>query len=262
MPITIATFYRFVPLTDVFDLRQRWLTFGQALGLDRLRGTLYVASEGINATIATVDAATLNTVLAELQPYLADTAIRTGTAEHWPFQRWRVRRKREIVSMGTPNVVEPDTTPAAVHTVDPATWNALIRDPELQLVDTRNDFEVAIGSFQGATDPKTEHFREFPDYVRRELDPERPVAMFCTGGIRCSKATAWMAAQGFREIYQLEGGILNYLQQIPEPESLWQGECFVFDERVAVGHGLQPGHYQICPTCGRPILNTCVHCQP
>lgn len=262
MPITIATFYRFVPLTDVQALRQRWLTFGQALGLERLRGTLYVAPEGINATIATADTTTLSQILAELQPYLADTPVRTSETSQWPFQRWRVRRKREIVSMGTPNVVDPETPPPAVHTVDPVAWNALIQDPAIQLIDTRNDYEVAIGSFQGATDPKTAHFREFPEYVRRELDPTRPVAMFCTGGIRCSKATAWMAAQGFREIYQLEGGILNYLQHIPAAESRWQGECFVFDERVAVGHGLTPGQHHICPTCGRPIVKACAHCQP
>ena len=169
-----------------------------------------------------------------------------------PFYRTKVKLKKEIVTMGQDGI---DPARVVGTYVEPKDWNALIADPDVTLVDTRNDYEVAIGSFEGAIDPSTTSFREFPDYVHRELDPKKnkKVAMFCTGGIRCEKSTAYLKEQGFDEVYHLKGGILKYLEEVPEDESMWQGECFVFDNRVAVNHQLEKGSYDQCHACRRPI---------
>jgi UPF0176 protein len=164
----------------------------------------------------------------------------------------KVKLKKEIVTMGVPGI---DPTEQAGQYVKPEDWNALVNDPDVLLIDTRNDYEVDVGTFKGALDPRITTFREFPEYVKKNIDPQRQprVAMFCTGGIRCEKASAYMLQQGFTEVYHLQGGILKYLENVPAEESLWQGECFVFDQRVAVGQGLAPGHYELCYGCSRPI---------
>jgi UPF0176 protein len=156
------------------------------------------------------------------------------------------------VTMGVPGI---DPTEQVGLYVNPEDWNALINNPDVLLIDTRNDYEVEVGTFRGAVDPRITTFREFPEYVKKHIDPQQKprIAMFCTGGIRCEKASAYMLQQGFPEVYHLQGGILKYLENVPEEESLWQGECFVFDQRVAVGHGLAPGHYELCYGCSRPI---------
>lgn len=246
----IATFYRFVALADAEPFRKHLLKRGNELGLC---GTILVAEEGINATIAGHEQP-LRIFLDELQadPRLSDLTIKYSHSERKPFERYKVRLKSEIVTLKQGDV-NPNQQVGTY--VKPQDWNALISDPEVILIDTRNDYETAIGMFKGAIDPQTQSFRELPDYVHQHLDPEKhtKVAMYCTGGIRCEKSTSWMLSQGFKEVYHLEGGILNYLAQIPAEESLWQGECFVFDERVAVGHGLEIGQYSNCMGCGRPV---------
>jgi len=249
MAFIVTTFYKFVPLPHVRELRSHLLAVGQALNL---RGTLLLAPEGINGTLAGERAA-LDQMLAHLRqhPALSDITPREAVTTALPFGRFKVKLKREIVTLG-----RPDITPGqGVGTyVAPQQWNALLCDPEVLVIDTRNDYEVSIGSFHGAINPKTRRFREFPAYAA-QLDPaaHQRVAMFCTGGIRCEKASAYLLRQGFEQVYQLQGGILNYLDTIPESDSLWQGECFVFDDRVALGHGLQPGRHQMCQGCGHPV---------
>ncbi|NEO28135.1 MAG: rhodanese-related sulfurtransferase, partial [Kamptonema sp. SIO4C4] len=171
-----------------------------------------------------------------------------------PFARLKVRLKSEIVTLGIP---EANPTQQVGQYVSPQAWNALMNDPDVVVIDTRNDYEVKIGTFRGAKNPHTHSFREFPEYVNDTLKPQQPqkVAMFCTGGIRCEKATSYLLRQGFQEVYHLQGGILQYLQDVPEEESLWEGDCFVFDERVAVKHGLKPGEYDLCLSCGHPIAD-------
>jgi UPF0176 protein len=193
-------------------------------------------------------------VLAHLccDPRLADLSPREAYADKQPFYRMKVRLKREIVTMGVDNL---NPTEMAGEYVQPQAWNQLLNDPDVIVVDARNDYEVAIGSFKGAVNPHTKSFSELPDWLRQEahLQAKPKVAMFCTGGIRCEKSTAFLRSQGFEEVYHLQGGILNYLETIPEAESLWQGECFVFDERVTVVHGLKPGNYELCRACRQPI---------
>jgi len=260
MTVVVAALYQFVAVDDWADWRSRWLDRAGALGI---RGTLLLAQEGINGTIAgTREAIDQMLVALRSHPALTDLSARESIAPAMPFQRLKIKLKREIVTFNQP--VAP--TERTGTRVAPTEWNALIADPEVKLIDTRNQFEVEIGSFQGAIDPETQTFTEFPDAVERLLDPQRDrkVAMFCTGGIRCEKASAYLLAQGFEQVYQLEGGILNYLATVDPAESAWQGECFVFDERVALQHGLQPGTYQMCRACGRPVdrdLDTCPHCQ-
>ena len=250
MSLTVATFYKFVPLPDYRELQAPLLAYCQQ---QQLCGTILLAAEGINATVAGtragIDAAI---VYLRSDPRLADLEVKESTAAAVPFQRLKVRLKAEIVTMGQPEV---DPGSCVGTYVEPEAWNALISDPEVTVIDTRNTYEIEIGSFQGAQSPETRSFREFPDYVERELDPsqQKKVALFCTGGIRCEKATSYLLARGFNEVYHLKGGILKYLETVPAAESLWEGECFVFDERVAIGHGLDPGSHELCLGCGHPI---------
>lgn len=247
--LRVASFYRFLALPHYRDLRQPLLQFCQAQGL---KGTILLAPEGINGTVAgTADS--LDRLLADLCQRLGtDLDAKTAPCDALPFRRMKVKLKREIITLGQA-VADPNQ--AGGIRVDPVEWNRLLADPDVVVIDTRNDFEVAIGSFENAQNPQTHSFREFPDYVAQNLDPQRhkKVAMFCTGGIRCEKASAYLRHQGFEQVYQLQGGILKYLETIPPEQSRWHGDCFVFDQRVAVTHGLQPGHHDLCLACGHPI---------
>lgn len=242
----VVTFYKFVDLPDYEALRRPYYEF--CLAQDT-KGSILLASEGVNSTLAGsrqgVDA-----VLAYLRadPRLADMRHKESSAEFNPFPRMKVRLKREIVNMGRPDI-NPNNRVGRY--IDARAWNDLISDPDVLLVDTRNDFEFQMGTFQGAVNPQTAAFNEFPEYVVEKLDPQRhkKVAMFCTGGIRCEKATSLLLAQGFEEVYHLKDGILKYLEVIPPDESLWQGNCFVFDERIALGHGLEITDTELCPGC-------------
>lgn len=248
--IVVAALYRFVPLPDYVERREPIQRVMSDLGV---RGTLLLASEGINGTIAGSREA-IDEILSYLRsdPALAGLEVKESLCDAIPFKRARVRLKKEIVTMGVEDI-DPLLTVGTY--VDPKDWNDLISDPDVTVIDTRNDYEVAIGSFKDADDPDTHSFRQFPDYVDRQLDPtkNRKVAMFCTGGIRCEKATALLKQKGFDEVYHLRGGILKYLEQVPEDESLWQGECFVFDQRVSVKHGLEVGEHELCYACGWPV---------
>jgi UPF0176 protein len=250
MTQVVATFYKFVKLPDFAEKRNSLLSYCEAQGI---KGTILLAAEGINGTIAGSRQA-INSVLSFLRsdPRLVDLEHKESHADSPPFERLKVRLKKEIVTLGLPEI---DPSDRVGTYVTPQEWNALICDPEVTLIDTRNDYEVSIGTFQGAQNPKTASFRQFPDYVSTHLDPtkHKKVAMFCTGGIRCEKATSFMMAQGFQEVYHLQGGILKYLEEVPPEESLWQGECFVFDQRVAVEHGLEVGTHEMCRSCGHPI---------
>lgn len=220
---------------------------------NHVKGTLLLASEGINGTIAGPEAGIKSVLdyLDTIEP-LAGFGHKESWADKAPFLRMKVRLKKEIVTMG---VLGTDPKKIVGTYVKPQDWNALISDPDTVVVDTRNDYEVAIGTFKGAVDPKTKAFRDFPAWAEENKDllKKPKVAMFCTGGIRCEKSTAFMKAQGYDEVYHLEGGILKYLEEMPRDESLWEGECFVFDERVSVRHGLEPGDYDMCRACRRPI---------
>ena len=249
--IVIAALYRFVRLEDFESLRVPLL---QVMLERKVRGTLLLAAEGINGTIAG-SAEAIDFVLDYLRAdeRLRDLDYKLCYDDEMPFYRSRVKLKREIVTMGV-----EDIDPAQGGTyVDPRDWNALINDPGVILVDTRNAYESAIGSFEGAIHPQIDSFREFPPYVKQNLDPakHRKVAMFCTGGIRCEKSTAYLRQQGFDEVYHLRGGILKYLEEVPETESKWRGECFVFDNRVSVNHALEKGSYDQCHACRLPITD-------
>ncbi len=249
-PIVVAALYRFVPLDDYVQLREPMLD--QMIAAE-VRGTLLLASEGINGTIAGFRAG-IDDVLHYLRsdPRLAELEVKESWCDEMPFKRSRVRLKKEIVTLGVEGI---DPLDAVGTYVDPQDWNDLIADPDVTLIDTRNDYEVAIGTFKGAQSPDTHSFREFPKYVEQKLDPgtHKKVAMFCTGGIRCEKSTALLKKQGFTEVYHLRGGILKYLEVVPKEESQWEGECFVFDRRVSVGHGLEVGEHDLCFACGWPI---------
>jgi UPF0176 protein len=252
MTLIVATLYKFVRLPDAADRQPLLLSQCQSQGV---KGTILLAEEGINGTIAGSREA-IDAVLSFLRadPRLADLAHKESFAESQPFDRMKVRVKAEIVTIGVPEA-DPNTQVGTY--IDPEDWNAVISDPDVTVIDTRNDYEVSIGSFQGAENPQTRSFRQFPEYVRTHLNPaqHQKVALFCTGGIRCEKASAFMLAQGFKRVYHLKGGILKYLEAVPPDESLWQGECFVFDQRVAVQHGLEAGTYDMCRACGHPISN-------
>lgn len=248
--VTVAALYRFARFDDPAALRDSLRGVCEAAGI---KGTLLFAREGINGTIAGT-AQGIEAALAAIcaLPGCAALDVKYSRAEAMPFQRLKLRLKREIVTMGRPDI---DPLEGTGHYVEPADWNALIDDPDTIVIDTRNDYEVAIGSFAGAIDPKTGSFGEFPAWFqahRAELAGKR-IAMFCTGGIRCEKSTALLRAEGVEQVYHLKGGILKYLEEVPAGESRWQGECFVFDERVAVGHGLAPGTHTMCRACGHPL---------
>lgn len=242
--------YHFVTLEAPESLRRQLLDLMELQGL---RGTLLLASEGINGTVAGSRAG-IDALLDFLRSdeRFAGLRWKESFSETIPFHRTRVKLKREIVTMGV-----PDIDPRAIvgTYVKPSDWNRLISDPDVTLIDARNDYEVRIGTFSNAINPRTDSFREFPEYARTHLSPEthKKVAMFCTGGIRCEKSTAYLKSLGFNEIYHLEGGILKYLEEVPESDSLWHGECFVFDSRVTVTHGLAQGHYEQCHACRMPI---------
>jgi len=246
----ITALYKFVTLDDYEDLKDPLQDFCRS---EELRGTLLLAQEGINGTVAGSRLATdeLLTYFKK-DPRLADVAYKQSFADENPFYRMKVKLKREIVTLGVEGI---DPNKEVGQYVKPEDWNALISDPDVILIDTRNDYEVDIGTFKGAVDPRTTNFREFPDYVHDNLDPKKhkKVAMFCTGGIRCEKASAFMLNEGFEEVYHLQGGVLKYLEEVPEEESMWQGECFVFDNRVSVDHSLEQGHYDMCHACRHPI---------
>ena len=249
-PYVVAALYRFARLPQFEALREPLLDQCVSFGI---RGTLLLASEGINGTVAGTREG-IDLLLAYLKaiPELAQLDHKESFCDELPFYRMKVKLKKEIVTMGVEGI-DPQVTVGRY--VEPKDWNALITDPDVLLVDTRNDYEVEIGTFKGALDPNTTTFREFPEYVKTNLDPQKQkkVAMFCTGGIRCEKATAYMIEQGFDEVFHLKGGILKYLEEVPEAESLWQGECFVFDNRVSVNHKLEKGDYDQCHGCRFPI---------
>jgi UPF0176 protein len=254
LPIRVVALYCFTRFEAVAALRAPLATICCARGI---KGTLLLAREGINGTIAGSNAA-IEDVLAHIRalPGCAAIDVKESRAATLPFHRMKVRIKREIVTMGQPDI---DPLAGTGHYVAPADWNALIAQPDVILIDTRNDYEVAIGSFPGAIDPRTRSFRDFPAWFRTQRQTlaagaDQPrVAMFCTGGIRCEKATAFLKAEGIDEVYHLKGGILAYLETVPAEDSRWQGECFVFDQRVAVAHGLAPGTHALCHGCRRPL---------
>ena len=251
--VRVVALYRFAVIDDCEAVQARL----SQLCPSGVRGTLLVAPEGLNGTIAGPEAA-IQTVLDGIRdlPGFADLEVKESTAATMPFHRLKIRIKTEIVTMGRTDL---DPVRNAGLYVSPADWNRLIADPDTVVIDTRNDYEGAIGAFAGAIQPNTQSFRDFPDWFEREgralLDRPVPpkVAMYCTGGIRCEKATAFLKAEGVDQVHHLEGGILKYLETVPEAESLWQGECFVFDERVAIGHGLAPGSHTLCRGCRMPL---------
>jgi len=252
-PIRVAALYQFTGFADCAALKE---PLALACRTHGVKGTLLLAREGINGTIAGSDQG-IEQVLAHIRslPGCAEIDVKESRAPAMPFHRMKVRLKREIVTMG-----QPDIDPLDVgHYVAPADWNALIDQPDTIVIDTRNDYEVALGSFTGAIDPQTRTFRDFPEWFRahrddllsRDVKPK--IAMFCTGGIRCEKSTAFLKSEGLDEVYHLKGGILAYLEAVPAEQSRWEGECFVFDERVSVGHALRPGDNQLCRACRVPV---------
>ena len=248
--VVICALYKFVSLPDFRDIREPLLNFCMAQGI---KGTLLLALEGINGTVSgSRQAIELMLDYLRNDPRLNELDYKLSFDEEQPFYRMKVKLKKEIVTMGLQGV---DPKKVVGTYVEPKDWNELIRDPDVTLVDTRNYYEYDIGTFEGAINPETETFREFPAYVAEQLDPARhkKVAMFCTGGIRCEKSTAYLKEQGFEEVYHLKGGILKYLEEVPESKSLWKGECFVFDNRVAVNHKLEKGQYDQCHGCRHPI---------
>jgi len=268
-----AALYKFVDLPDFAALQPPLLACCEA---HEVKGTLLLAHEGINGTIAGPEAgvrAVLDFLHAD--PRFSDLAHKESWSPKPPFTRMKVRLKKEIVTLRVP---ELDPNKTVGRYVKPADWNALLTDPEVMVIDTRNDYEVAIGTFKGAIDPKLKNFVQLPAWLEAqealqgEAAKKTKVAMFCTGGIRCEKSTALMKMRGFDEVYHLEGGILKYLEEIPPEQSLWQGDCFVFDERVSVGHGLGLGHHELCRSCRWPLSEedkksahyvlgvSCAHC--
>lgn len=256
MTLLVAAFYRFVLLEDRQELRAELLELAAE---GAVRGTILLAEEGVNGTIAGPDAGVW-AVLERLRqvPGLERLQVKTSRAEGRVFQRLKVRLKREIVTLGQADIKPYLASEVGTH-VPPEQWNRLIAASETLLIDTRNAYEVAIGTFAGAIDPGTKSFREFPAWVERELKrlvaerQPRAIALFCTGGIRCEKATAYLRNHGYEGVHHLEGGILRYLEEVSEAESSWRGECFVFDHRVAVNHHLEPGVHSLCHACGWPL---------
>jgi UPF0176 protein len=246
----VAALYRFVALSDLPKLQKKIRTVCED---NDICGTLLIAPEGINGTVAGPESG-----IDQLMVCLEDIAdiskgeVKFSSAEEKPFRRMKVRLKKEIVTLKAP---EADPTKQVGTYIEPKDWNELIADPDVTLIDTRNDYETAVGIFKGAIDPDIETFTEFKDYVHDNMDPkkQKKVAMFCTGGIRCEKASSYMLAHGFEEVYHLKGGILKYLEEVPKEESQWEGDCFVFDRRVAVGQDLEESPYQLCYGCRYPL---------
>ncbi|WP_191599957.1 rhodanese-related sulfurtransferase [Marinomonas algicola] len=269
MSVVVCALYKFVTLENYQELREPLQAMLEDNGI---RGTLLLANEGINGTVAGTREA-IDSMLQWLGqvPGLDNLSCKESFDEEMPFYRTKVKLKKEIVTMGVEGI---DPKEVVGTYVKPKDWNALISDPDVVLIDTRNDYEVQIGTFQNAVNPKTDTFREFPNYVKENMDPtkQKKVAMFCTGGIRCEKSTAYMKEQGFEEVYHLEGGILKYLEEVAPEETMWEGECFVFDNRVSVNHSLEKGEYDQCHACRMPITEeekqderfqqgvSCVHC--
>ena len=250
--IVITALYHFVILENFKELRQPLLDL---MLKNDIKGTILLAREGINGTVAGSQESTdilLNWLTSDTR--LAELRHKESYDDNVPFYRTRVKLKREIVTMGVEGI---DPNQAVGTYVKPEDWNALISDPDVTLIDTRNAYETSIGTFKNALDPATESFREFPAYVKQQLSPgkHKKVAMFCTGGIRCEKSTAYLKEQGFDEVYHLQGGILKYLETVQQDESLWEGECFVFDNRVSVNHSLEKGSYDQCHACRLPITD-------
>lgn len=253
MPVVVAALYRFAPFDDPAALRGALVQCCDDAGI---KGTLLLAPEGINGTVAGSRAG-IDRVVAHIRalPGCADLDVKESAATEMPFYRMKVRLKKEIVTMGVAGI---DPNAQAGRYVAAEDWNALVSQPDVIVIDTRNDYEVGIGSFAGAINPGTASFREFPEWFDRfskRLDGENKprIAMFCTGGIRCEKSTAFLRSRGLDEVYHLKGGILKYLETVPPEESLWRGECFVFDQRVAVGHGLAEGTHGLCHACRMPL---------
>ena len=249
----VAALYHFCHL-DALEERQKHIS-QKAVEL-QIKGTLLIAEEGINGTIAGEDAA-VEKLLEYIRtiPGLTNLEAKLSTASQMPFYRLKVKIKKEIVTMGKPGI---DPLKKVGTYVSPEAWNELLEDPEVITIDTRNDYEVKIGTFKGAVDPDIKTFCDFPQWADENLDPKenKKVAMFCTGGIRCEKASSYLLEQGFENVFHLKGGILKYLENIPQQESIWDGECFVFDQRVALKHGLQEGQYELCYGCRQPINET------
>ena len=278
--LLVAAFYAFTPLDD--KRRETLLSSLPTLARDgSVLGSVLVAHEGVNGTISGPESA-VDAVLDHLRASLVlgnDHYARLEVKRSWAkkpvFRRFKARRKKEIVTIGV-NSVDPRTSVGTY--VEANDWNALVDDPDTLVIDTRNSYETAIGTFEGAIDPSTESFRDFPQWAESTLRPlieqkgSKRIAMFCTGGIRCEKASSYLQQQGFGEVHHLRGGILKYLEQVPETESRWRGECFVFDQRVALNHQLEPGEHSLCHACGLPVSAQqrelpsyikgvqCVHC--
>ncbi len=267
--IVVAALYQFAAFDTPQDLQG---PLSSIAGHHGVKGTLLLAHEGINGTIAGSRAG-IDAVLAHIRtlPGCADVEHKESWAPEMPFNRLKVRLKREIVTMGVEDI---DPSQIVGTYVDPQDWNDLINDPDTVVIDTRNDYEVSIGTFEGAINPETRSFREFPDWLNAHHNElaDKKVAMFCTGGIRCEKATAFAKQTGVEEVYHLKGGILKYLELVPREQSKWRGDCFVFDERVSVGHGLEPGDHVLCRACRMPLTSddlaseyyeegvSCAHC--
>ncbi len=248
--IVVAALYKFAPLHDYKDKKTPLLDFCLKHGI---RGTLLLAAEGINGTVSGKRTA-INSLLEYLKsdPRLANLEHKESYCDEQPFYRTRVKLKNEIVTLGVPGI-EPHNLSGKY--IEPRAWNELISDPDVMVVDTRNDYEVSIGTFKNAINPNTTTFREFPEFVQKNLShaKDKKIAMFCTGGIRCEKSTAYLLQQGFSQVFHLKGGILKYLEETPEQNSLWEGECFVFDNRVSVNSSLAEGDYDQCHGCRNPL---------
>ena len=269
MTYTIAALYLFTPVADPAELKLKLL---QELSPLHLCGTLLIAPEGINGTLAGSEQA-IKELLMYLNKHtgLSQKDVKFSYSEEKPFNRFKIRLKREIVTFNQPHA-NPNLKVGTY--VEANQWNRLIEDPEVIVIDTRNKYETLIGTFERAIDPKIDSFTQFSDYVRENLDPKKhkKIAMFCTGGIRCEKASSFMLSEGFESVFHLKGGILKYLEEVPKEKSRWQGECYVFDRRMAVGHGLTTGRYSMCYCCGYPLSDvdkthnlyeegvSCAHC--
>jgi len=250
MTVLVAALYRFTPFADPDALKRPLAALGCRAGV---RGTILLAREGVNGTIAGPEAG-IDAVLDHLRalPGCADLDVKRSRAAEMPFRRLKVRVKPEIVTLGRP---EADPSLRVGTYVEPAAWNAVVDDPDTVVIDTRNDYEVAIGRFSGALDPGTARFRDFPEWWAENAPAlaGKRVAMYCTGGIRCEKASSFLLGQGVRQVLHLKGGILRYLEDVPEADSRWEGACFVFDGRVALGHGLAESEHSLCHACGRAV---------